>query len=117
MAARLDKNKHNVGRGFYDEVRARYAEKRALDERHEERLRKREIFSRSLAGRANGSIDPWYGCYLWDEMVDYAVNFTYPWSTSGCSCAHEYPADIGFVKVLQTTTTYVLFILFCTSVH
>ena len=34
---------------------------------------------RSLADRANGTIDPWYGCDLYDEMIDYAVNFTFPW--------------------------------------
>lgn len=44
-----------------------------------ERIRAREAWKRSLAGRANGTIDPWYGCDLYDEMVDYAVNFTFPW--------------------------------------
>jgi carboxypeptidase D len=29
--------------------------------------------------RANGTIDPFYGCLL-DELIDYAVNFTFPWS-------------------------------------
>ncbi|KAI0344379.1 alpha beta-hydrolase [Trametopsis cervina] len=38
------------------------------------------IWKRDLTGRSNHTIDPWYGCYIWDEMVDYAVNFTYPWS-------------------------------------
>ncbi|KAI0349727.1 alpha/beta-hydrolase [Trametes cingulata] len=33
-----------------------------------------------LAGRANGTIDPWYGCSLLDELNDYAENFTFPWS-------------------------------------
>jgi carboxypeptidase D len=33
-----------------------------------------------LADRLSGSIDPWYGCELFDEMVDYAVNYTWPWS-------------------------------------
>ncbi|KAI0773297.1 alpha/beta-hydrolase [Trametes elegans] len=36
--------------------------------------------ARDLSARANGTIDPWYGCFLWDEMIDYAVNFSYPWS-------------------------------------
>lgn len=35
---------------------------------------------RDLSGRANGTIDPYYGCYLFDEMTDYAVNFSFPWS-------------------------------------
>lgn len=35
---------------------------------------------RDLSGRANGTIDPWYGCDIYDEMIDYAVNFSAPWS-------------------------------------
>ncbi|KAF9269106.1 alpha/beta-hydrolase [Marasmius fiardii PR-910] len=54
------------------------------------RLMKREIENakkvwinskRDLIGRVNGSIDPWYGCFLSNEFVDYALNFTYPWSS------------------------------------
>ena len=56
-----------------------------LDERgntfleHNERLRAREVWKRDLAGRANGTIDPLYQCDLYSEMVDYAINFTFPW--------------------------------------
>jgi hypothetical protein len=46
------------------------------------RMRAREAWKRSLAGRANGTIDAWYGCNLFDEMIDYAVNFTFPWCTT-----------------------------------
>lgn len=35
---------------------------------------------RDLSGRANGTIDPWYGCFLTDELQDYALNFSLPWS-------------------------------------
>jgi carboxypeptidase D len=35
---------------------------------------------RDLTGRANGTIDGWYGCFLYDEMLDYALNFSFPWS-------------------------------------
>ena len=35
---------------------------------------------RDLSGRANGSIDPWYGCFLSSELSDYALNFSMPWS-------------------------------------
>ncbi|KAI8996599.1 alpha/beta-hydrolase [Trametes punicea] len=38
------------------------------------------IRKRDLSQRANGTIDPWYGCDLYDEMIDYAVNFSLPWS-------------------------------------
>ncbi|OJT09784.1 Vitellogenic carboxypeptidase [Trametes pubescens] len=34
---------------------------------------------RDLSLRANGTIDPWYGCFLFDEMVEYAINYTSPW--------------------------------------
>jgi len=47
-------------------------------------LEKRQVSTASspLAGRANGTIDPWYGCYLLEEMWDFAKNFSLPWSTS-----------------------------------
>jgi carboxypeptidase D len=35
---------------------------------------------RDLTGRANGTIDGWYGCFLYDELVDYALNFSFPWT-------------------------------------
>lgn len=44
-----------------------------------ERLRARDARKRELAKRGNGTINSWYGCDLYDEMVDYAVNFTFPW--------------------------------------
>ena len=45
-----------------------------------ERLQKKEQWKRDLTGRANGTIDPWYACDLYDEMIDYALNFSLPWS-------------------------------------
>ncbi|KAF8590899.1 alpha/beta-hydrolase [Ramaria rubella] len=51
-----------------------------------DRVRRRLQWKRDLSGRANGTIDLWYGCDLFDEMVDYALNFTFPWvghDTSG----------------------------------
>ncbi|GJJ10263.1 hypothetical protein Clacol_004489 [Clathrus columnatus] len=39
------------------------------------------ISRRDLSGRAtNGTIDPFYHCDLLDEIIDYALNFTEPWS-------------------------------------
>ena len=35
---------------------------------------------RDLSMRANGTIDTWYGCLIYDEMIDYALNFSAPWS-------------------------------------
>ncbi|KAK7685691.1 hypothetical protein QCA50_011035 [Cerrena zonata] len=34
---------------------------------------------RDLSGRPNGTIDTFYGCFLWAEMMDYALNFSLPW--------------------------------------
>lgn len=47
-----------------------------------ERIRAREAWKCGLADRANGTIDYWYGCDLYDEMLDYAINFTFPWCTT-----------------------------------
>ncbi|KIJ51875.1 hypothetical protein M422DRAFT_26559 [Sphaerobolus stellatus SS14] len=42
-----------------------------------------EVWRRGLDGRAKGTIDPWYGCDTYDEMVDYALNFSAPWVQGG----------------------------------
>ncbi|KAI0773275.1 alpha/beta-hydrolase [Trametes elegans] len=42
----------------------------------------RRLERRDLRHRANGTIDPWYGCFLNQEMIDYATNFSLPWSTA-----------------------------------
>ncbi|EIW53478.1 alpha/beta-hydrolase [Trametes versicolor FP-101664 SS1] len=55
-----------------------------------ERLQGRTDWKRDLSGRANGTLDPWYGCDLFDEMRDYALNFTYPW-TQGAFDVYEIP--------------------------
>ncbi|KAM5536828.1 hypothetical protein V8D89_009546 [Ganoderma adspersum] len=57
-------------------------------DRHREA--KRTQWKRSLVGRANGTLDPWYGCYLFDEMWDYALNFTFPW-TNGRADYYDTP--------------------------
>ncbi|KAJ3547334.1 hypothetical protein NM688_g5411 [Phlebia brevispora] len=51
---------------------------RSLELDHE-RARRKEQWKRDLTGRANGTIDPWYGCDVYDEMIDYALNFSLPW--------------------------------------
>lgn len=47
----------------------------------EARFAKREQWKRDLIGRANGTIDPYYQCDLYSEMIDYALNFSLPWRT------------------------------------
>ncbi|KAJ7769203.1 alpha/beta-hydrolase [Mycena maculata] len=53
--------------------------RRALVQREEQR----QAWKRSIAGRPNGTLDPYYGCFLFDEMWDYANNFTFPWTNGG----------------------------------
>lgn len=52
--------------------------KRELAAREE----RRSAWKRDLSLRPNGTLDPFYGCLLWDEMWQYALNFTFPW----CLC-------------------------------
>lgn len=42
--------------------------------------KRNEEWKRELSGRPNGTIDPFYGCDLYDEVIDYAFNFSLPWS-------------------------------------
>ncbi|KAH9832569.1 alpha beta-hydrolase [Rhodofomes roseus] len=57
--------------------------KESLQARDRPNRVRRELAKRDLVGRANGTIDPWYGCFIYDEMIDYALNYTYPWSYYG----------------------------------
>ncbi|PIL24661.1 hypothetical protein GSI_12545 [Ganoderma sinense ZZ0214-1] len=41
------------------------------------------LAKRDLSLRANGTIDSWYGCFIYDELIDYALNFSAPWSITG----------------------------------
>ncbi|KAH7910092.1 alpha beta-hydrolase [Hygrophoropsis aurantiaca] len=68
---------------FMAEAEARYASKRSVNKW--ERLRARDSWKRGLEGMPNGIINSWYGCDLYDEMLDYAINYTFPWSLSKSS--------------------------------
>ncbi|KAJ7202081.1 alpha/beta-hydrolase [Mycena pura] len=57
--------------------------KRDLQSPGPENLERRESWKRNIAGRPNGTLDPFYGCFLFEEMWDYALNFTFPWSLGG----------------------------------
>ncbi|KIK64583.1 hypothetical protein GYMLUDRAFT_981785 [Collybiopsis luxurians FD-317 M1] len=54
------------------------------------REEERALWKRNLIGRPNGTLDPTYGCFLWEEMTDYAQNFTFPW-TVGEFDAYDIP--------------------------
>lgn len=53
----------------------------------EEQIRKREQWKRDMVFRPDG-LNQWYLCAIWEEMVDYAFNFTYPWSE--CTQFHSF---------------------------
>ena len=48
-------------------------------------LQKRDAWlkeKRDLSGRGNDkTLDPEYGCFIFSELVDYALNFSSPWRT------------------------------------
>lgn len=69
-------------RELLQEGRRRYGDE-SVHARGRANMQRREVMKRDLAGRANGTIDPWYGCFIYDAMIEYALNFTYPWSASG----------------------------------
>ncbi|THV05581.1 alpha/beta-hydrolase [Dendrothele bispora CBS 962.96] len=46
----------------------------------ERRLAERDLERRDLSNP--NVLDPWYGCLLLDEFIDYAINFTFPWNIS-----------------------------------
>ncbi|EJD46625.1 alpha/beta-hydrolase [Auricularia subglabra TFB-10046 SS5] len=70
------------------EIAARYRSRPALKKR--DRTRQLDMWKRDVSQRANGTIDPFYGCFLFDEMLDYAANFTFPW-TDGDWDVYEIP--------------------------
>ncbi|KAF8524846.1 alpha/beta-hydrolase [Hysterangium stoloniferum] len=55
------------------------------------RAERRASWKRDLSQRANGTIDPFYQCFLFIELIDYAVNFTVPWSINS-----TFPTEPGF---------------------
>ncbi|TFK29733.1 alpha/beta-hydrolase [Coprinopsis marcescibilis] len=61
--------------------RATDAEDNTLSKR--DREMSRELWKRDISDRLEGVIDPWYGCFLLDMAIDYALNFTYPWNDDG----------------------------------
>ncbi|KAF8967659.1 Alpha/Beta hydrolase protein [Flammula alnicola] len=69
-------------KSFMKELTRRTAEesKSIALRKREAREAERELYKRDLSLRANGTIDPWYGCFLLDMFIDYAINYTFPWN-------------------------------------
>lgn len=59
--------------------------KRSLPNQREvaRREEQRQEWKRSIAGRPNGTLDPYYGCFLFDELWEYAANYSIPWVQVG----------------------------------
>jgi carboxypeptidase D len=60
---------------------------------------RRDEWKRDLAGRANGTIDPHYGCDLFTEMIDYALNFTFPWGEHAYAAVRGVDSDHMLILV------------------
>ncbi|KAF8892138.1 Alpha/Beta hydrolase protein [Infundibulicybe gibba] len=70
-------------KNFFSTLKLKYQKRnraRILSKR--DRAESLSTWKRDLTGRVNGSIDPWYGCLQLDMFIDYAINFTFPWSLS-----------------------------------
>ncbi|KAF7983379.1 hypothetical protein HWV62_22379 [Athelia sp. TMB] len=64
-------------RAFVDRVNEHLAKREA---RGEALVNRAEQGKRDLTSRKNGTINSWYGCDLYTELLEYAVNYTYPWN-------------------------------------
>ena len=78
-------------------------------------LDKRELaqreWKRDLSTRPNGTIDPWYGCDLFDFVIDYALNYTYPW-TNNTPLGFDVSGSCRFLHALDSDR-----ICFCLQVY
>ncbi|KAF9461223.1 Alpha/Beta hydrolase protein [Collybia nuda] len=64
---------------FMSQLKYRYTTQRRTIAKRAREENQRE-WKRGLSKRENGTIDPWYGCFLLDHFIDYAQNFTFPWN-------------------------------------
>ncbi|KAJ7073243.1 alpha/beta-hydrolase [Mycena belliarum] len=79
----LEKSKSYARRGLVSEIEQRYAALESSERDLLARQRERRTWKRDLSLRANGTLDPWYGCALLPEFIDYALNYSAPWNFSG----------------------------------
>ncbi|KAJ6620632.1 Alpha/Beta hydrolase protein [Mycena sp. CBHHK59/15] len=70
-------------RGLVAEITERYAQMEPADRGLRKRQQEGGNAKRDLSLRANGTIDPWYGCVLFAELIDYSLNYTFPWNITG----------------------------------
>ncbi|KAJ4473583.1 alpha beta-hydrolase [Lentinula aciculospora] len=93
FSSRLKFSKNFKSRSFRSRLLSRFQRRSKTEDlqpftksthfRKREERRQDWVWSkRDLTGRANGTIDSRYGCDLLDEFIDYAINFTFPWTLS-----------------------------------
>ncbi|KAJ7625561.1 alpha/beta-hydrolase [Roridomyces roridus] len=70
-------------RGLVAEIMQRYEALEPAERDLLARERERKSWKRDLSLRANSTIDPWYGCALFPEFIDYALNYSAPWNFTG----------------------------------
>ncbi|KAN0088900.1 Alpha/Beta hydrolase fold [Tylopilus felleus] len=56
---------------------AKFGKKDSASLKHRKRLRERH--APKYVDRTHGKINPWYQCDLHNEMIAYALNYTFPW--------------------------------------
>ncbi|KAJ3513644.1 hypothetical protein NMY22_g14978 [Coprinellus aureogranulatus] len=76
---------------LFQALAKRYAESSVKGLKRRDRELARELWKRDSSGGASDGLNPWYGCFLWDELYDYAVNFTYPFTESGTFDVYNVP--------------------------
>lgn len=79
----LDSKSASAGsQDFVSAIHSRYIERSVMGATLslERREQQRAAWKREAATGTNDTINPWYGCFLYDEIVDFALNFTFPWS-------------------------------------
>jgi len=82
---------------FLEKVQQKYEEsqRKGLIKRGRNREDARRAWKRDLSLRANGTIDPYYGCNIYFELLAYAVNYTYPWDVVYTIDIYDIPSALN----------------------
>ncbi|RXW22148.1 hypothetical protein EST38_g3708 [Candolleomyces aberdarensis] len=96
---------HTRGLTLTQTLQKRYEESELKGLHRRDRDLRRELWKRDLSDRVNGTIDPWYGCFLWDMAMDYALNFTYPWNEVQYLDVYDL-ADVVFPPVEKDASVF-----------
>ncbi|KAJ6464618.1 Alpha/Beta hydrolase protein [Mycena vitilis] len=89
-------------RGLVAEITQRWAALEPTERDLIARQRQRGSWKRDLSLRANGTLDPWYGCALLPEFIDYALNYSAPWNVSQDFNVYDITDPDGSVSIPPT---------------